>query len=326
MANKKIYPFVSIVVLNWNGKRFIDLFIPSAINQTYPKDRYEIVFIDNASSDDSVDYLLSKYGTNKNLRVVQNDANYGYAKGNNLGVKTCTKSDFVLVCNNDLKLKEDLMESLVECAQKEQADLVVPKLMYLNKEGYINNAGSRLEPNSNWPIYEIGANEEDKGQYDKVIEISAFCGACVLFKDTFLKEVGLYDNKFFMYFEDGDLSWRGQKHGKKFVYSPRAIAYHHHTGSSKEGSPLFNHFVGRNRLLILTKNAKIKVVLSGWKAALKDHIAFRIKNLIASVRGKYGKKLALVEAARSAKMLGAALALTPYILLKRFGIIKEDRL
>lgn len=318
-------PLVSIVVLNWNRKRFIDPFMKSIVGQTYPKDRLEVLFTDNASSDGSVDYIRSKYGDLPYLKIVQNDKNYGYSKGNNLGIHQA-KGDFVLVCNNDMKLEKNAVQELVDVASKNKAGATVTKLVYANKTGYINNAGSRLEPSSDWPIYEEGKDEKDKGQFDTVREISAFCGACVLLSRDFLHNVGLFDNKFFMYFEDGDLSWRGQKAGYKFFYAPKAIAYHEHTGTTKEGSPLFNHFVGRNRLLILTKNAGFRVLAKAWAKTLRDHLLLKITHIFLALIKKYPRRQALREFYLSQKMIWAAILMTPYALGKRYRIIKEDHL
>lgn len=318
-------PTVSIVVLNWNGKRYVDGFMSGVLGQTYSKELLEIVFTDNDSSDDSVDYFMDNYGKNSNVKIVKNDANHGYSKGNNLGIKQAT-GDYVLICNNDLELDKKLVENLVDSAISNSADLVVPKLMFLNKKGYINNAGSSLSPNNEWPVQEIGYDQKDIGQYDKTVEISAFCGACVLIKRSFLREIGLFDNKFFMYFEDVDLSWRGQKKGAKYIYEPTAIAHHAHTGSSKEGSTLFNHFVGRNRMLVLIKNAPIVTILKGTRSTLRDHLILRLKNLVKALLGRYSKKQALREFYFSQKMLFSILALTPYVILKRLKIIKEEKI
>lgn len=321
----KAQPLVSVVVLNWNGKRFVDPFMKAFEKLSYPAGKLELLFTDNDSHDGSVDYIKQKYGHLPYLKIVLNGHNYGYSKGNDLGIHQA-KGDFVLVCNNDLELAPNLINELVTVAIKREAGATVPKLVYINKPGYINNAGSRLEPASDWPIYEEGKDEKDEGQYDEVREISAFCGACVLFSRQFLQKVGMFDRRFFMYFEDGDLSWRGQKAGFKFFYAPKAVAYHVHTGSSKEGSPLFNHFVGRNRILILTKNAGYIVIAKGWAKTLRDHFWLRLKHLGLSIFRKYPRRQALREFWLSQKTIWAAILLTPYALGKRYRIIKEDHL
>lgn len=318
-------PTVTLIVLNWNGKKFVDPFVKSFLAQTYDQTKLDLLFVDNGSTDDSVEYLKQKYGQAKNIEVIENGHNYGYSGGNNKGIHQAS-GDYVLVCNNDLELDKDLVKELVKVAYNEQVDVVVPKLMYLNKPGVINNAGSRLDTGSDWPIYEIGKDEVDAGQYDESREISAFCGACVLFKRQFLQTVGLFDAKFFMYFEDGDLSWRGQKAGAKFYYAPKAIANHFHTGTSKEGSPLFNYYVGRNRILILVKNGSFRVIATALAKTWRDHLLFRLKNGLTSLFGRYSKRMALKEFIASQKILWSIIFMLPYALLKRYGILAEDKL
>lgn len=323
---KSSKPLVSVVVLNWNGKRFIDGFLKTLDQQNYPANRIELIFVDNNSSDDSVDYFRkSVEKTDFEVKYVLNDSNLGYAGGNNTGMMVST-GDYILVCNNDLEFEKNLISNLVSCAEQKNADVCVPKLMYLNKPGVINNAGSKIVKNSDWPIIEIGANEKDAGQYDETREISAFCGACVLFKRQFLEQIGLFDAKFFMYFEDGDLSWRGQKKDCHYFYEPSAVVNHIHTGSSTEGSPLFNHYVGRNRLLILIKNGSLIAICKAWLKTLRDHCLLRIKRIVLALFGKYSKRLALTEFWLSQKIIWSALIMSPYALAKRFGVIKEAKL
>lgn len=318
-------PLVSIVVLNWNGKRFIDPFMKSFLRQTYPKDRIELLFTDNGSVDGSVEYLQKHYGADTRVKVVLNGKNYGYAGGNDLGIKQA-KGDYVLIANNDLELEKDAVKELVAAAARHNADITTVKLMYLNRPGIINNAGSHLEPDSDWPIKELGINEKDKGQYAKDRELTAVCGACILIRRDFLETVGMFDKTFFLYFEDGDLSWRGQRAGKHFWFAAKAIAYHVHTGSSKEGSPTFNHFVGRNRILILAKNAKFRVMAKGLAKTLRDQLLWRIKNLWASLFRRYSRRLAWSEFWRGQRIIWAILFLLPYAYFKRWKIIKEETL
>jgi len=324
-AKVSTQPFISVVVLNWNGKRFIDPFMKSFLQQTYPKDRIELLFTDNGSSDDSVAYLNEHYGSDKRIKVVLNGKNYGYAGGNDLGIKEA-KGDFILITNNDLELDKDAIKELVATAKRRNADITTAKLMYLNRPGYINNAGSELRPNSDWPIREIGIDEKDHGQYNEERELTAVCGACILIRRDFLETVGMFDKTFFLYFEDGDLSWRGQHAGKHYWFSPKAVALHFHTGSTKEGSPTFNHFVGRNRILILAKNASFQVMAKGFAKTIRDQFFFRVKNAWASLFHRYSRRLAWEEFWRSQKIIWSIICLLPYAYAKRWGIIKEETL
>ena len=115
----------------------------------------------------------------------------------------------------------------------------------------INNAGSVLV-NGSWGG-DRGFLERDTGQYDEPQDVFAWCGAGVLFRPGYLEDVGLFDERFFLYYEDTDMAWRGRARGWRYRYVPTAVMRHLHAATSVEGSPLFQHFTERNRLLMLTQ-------------------------------------------------------------------------
>jgi GT2 family glycosyltransferase len=123
----------------------------------------------------------------------------------------------------------------------------------------VNNAGSNL--------YEGGYGgdrgflERDEGQYDEPAEVFAWCGGAVLLRPAYLQRVGLLDERFFLYYEDTDLSWRGRLQGWRYGYAPQSVVRHLHAATSGEGSETFRYFVGRNRLLMLAKNAPPRVAV-----------------------------------------------------------------
>ena len=114
-----------------------------------------------------------------------------------------------------------------------------------------------------------GFLEVDEGQYDEPAEVFAWCGGSVLFRPAYLADVGLFDERFFLYYEDTDLSWRGQSRGWRYLYVPGAVTRHIHSASTGEGSPIFQHYVERNRLFMLTKNAPRDLAVSAvWRYLL----------------------------------------------------------
>ncbi len=123
----------------------------------------------------------------------------------------------------------------------------------------IQNVGSGLFNESYGG--DLGFLEPDLGQYDQPAEVFAFCGGAVLFSPDFLDQVGLFDERLFVYYEDTDLSWRGRVAGWTYVYEPRAVVRHHHAQSSVAGSTTFRFYTERNRLLMLVKNAPARVAL-----------------------------------------------------------------
>jgi GT2 family glycosyltransferase len=147
----------------------------------------------------------------------------------------------------------------------------------------LNNVGSI--------VFEDGAGadrgwlERDIGQCDDPVEVFAWCGGSVLFRPDYLRDVGLFDERFFLYYEDTDLSWRGRARGWRYRTVPTSVARHVHAASSVEGSELFSYFVERNRLLMLLKNAPARLVLRQmWRFALIT-ASYARRDLVAPVLG-----------------------------------------
>jgi GT2 family glycosyltransferase len=123
----------------------------------------------------------------------------------------------------------------------------------------VQNAGSILVEGG-WGA-DRGFLQRDRGQYEDPVDVFAWCGGGVLFRSQYLDEVGLFDERFFLYYEDTDMAWRGRARGWRYVYVPTAVQRHMHAASSGgEASPLFQHYVERNRLVMLTKNAPARLV------------------------------------------------------------------
>jgi hypothetical protein len=129
----------------------------------------------------------------------------------------------------------------------------------------INNVGSNLFAGGFGG--DRGFLEVDRGQYEEPADVFAWCGGAVLLRRRYLDEVGTFDERFFLYYEDTDLSWRGQLRGWRYVYEPSALVRHHHAQSSGVGSPLFRYSTERNRLLMLAKNAPAKLA---WRSGLGE--------------------------------------------------------
>lgn len=319
---KRETPNVSIIVLNWNGKRFVDSFFNSLQKQDYPAEKIEVLFVDNASSDDSVNYF--KQLNYPNSCVVQTGSNLGYSGGNNFGIKKATGA-YVVVCNNDLELDPAWLAEMVETAERTGADVVVPKLIYADSN-LINNAGSMLMPTTDWPNNERGMGEPASSkEFKNEAEITAFCGASPLFRRSFFHDVGLFDARFFLYWEDVDLSWRGQKARKKYIYQPKAVAYHDTSGTTGGStSPVFIHYVSRNRLLVLVKHGSVRVIIRGFAKVGRDHIVYKLRDLWSATKRKQGRMDAIAALWMGVKIIMDALRLAPIMLLKRRGIMKEE--
>lgn len=310
---------ISVLILNWNGKEFLKPLLDSIRRQTIDRGMYEVVVADNNSSDNSVDYIKKQY---PEVRIVLNKKNYGYAEGNNLGIDNC-RGRYILVLNTDTKIDKDMLKELYKTIESEKMiGAVVPLMYYMDKSKVICNAGSELT-GQDWPVREIGTNQIDSPEYHNMRDISAFCGGAVLLNREMLDKVGLFDSDFFLYFEDSDLSWRGQKQGWKYKINPKAVVYHVSKGSTGgEESKTFQYYVPRNRLLILFKNGSPKNIIRAIAKTILYNVAHPLWRVVV------GKDRAInrLRFLSGVKALSMALIYFPKMLMKRYGIISERKL
>jgi hypothetical protein len=146
----------------------------------------------------------------------------------------------------------------------------------------INNVGSRLVLGGYGG--DRGFLEPDRGQYQSPEEVFAWCGGAVLLSARYLREVGIFDERYFMYYEDTDLAWRGRLAGWRYLYVPASLVRHEHAASSKEGSALFTHYVERNRFLTLARNAPWPMLTEALRVFLRDTLVIFKHQVLAPVR------------------------------------------
>lgn len=367
---------VSVVVVNYNGKKYIDELLASLQNQISKNFIYEIVFVDNNSADDSVKYIQQHWADKiKNLRVVESNENLGFAGGNNLGVKE-SQGKYIVLLNNDTKPNEDWLQNLYNFFINKENIVIANSLLLFyydyikikfytqdkffisnkikineteyiidnkfcrnllynqdtltcfghseiyiplingvrdynielnkisglendkviigeseyafsrtininlskevidnNKKTLVQNAGSGV--NENYDGYDIGFTDEYDEKYMKPYQITNSCGASMMMEKEKFMASGGFDETFFMYYEDTDLSFRARRNGGEIWYCPDSIVRHIHTGSSKEWSPFFIFHVTKNKLLFVYKNISRKLYLK-----------LLIKQVINSIRGR----------------------------------------
>lgn len=295
---------VAIVVPNWNGKKFIGRCLESLKKQSTSAN---IVVADNGSSDGSVEYIKANF---PKVYVLELDKNYGFAGGVNRGIEHAIsqKADFVALFNNDAVADKDWLKRLLNSADNKNIGIVTGKLMRSDKK-HIDSTG---EFYSIWGLpFPRGRNEVDRGQYDEPGEVFAASGGASLYRVKMLKQIGLFDEDFFAYFEDVDISFRAQLAGWKIMYTPGAIAYHRvGATSSKLGSFTRYHSV-KNFILLYKKNMP---GILFWK--------YKPLFFIQLVRMKLGS-IRDVQFGAFLKGFFGALLLLPKTLLKRRKIQKN---
>ena len=215
-------PKVAIVYLSYNGKQYLDEVLSALHALDYPKDRLEIIFVDNNSHDGSQDYLREVEG----ITFFPQGENTGFAKGNNIGINHAILhgADYVFLHNNDLKLHPQAIREAVALAERDATiGSVQSKMMLWKKPSIINSTGGMVHflgfgfvRDNGDPDY-----EREDGQ-----EIAYASGAAVMYRSAVLQNVGLLDPFLFLYHEDLELGWRIRLAGYKNVLSTKSLAYH----------------------------------------------------------------------------------------------------
>ena len=185
----------------------------------------------------------------------------------------------------------------------------------------INNVGSVLV-NGSWGG-DRGFLEPDRGQYEEPEDVFAWCGAGVLFSTDYLRDIGLFDERFFMYYEDTDMAWRGRSRRWRYRYVPTARMRHMHAATSVEGSPLFQHFVERNRLVMLTKNAPPRLAAGAVGRFLLSTASYARRDLVRPVVHGHRPQPGIVAA--RLRSFGGYLRLLPHVLPDRRRLRRSRR-
>jgi GT2 family glycosyltransferase len=254
---------VAIVILNYNGRGFLEKFLPSVLASTY-RDR-EIIVADNGSTDDSVSFMLTKF---PEIRLIELDHNFGFAQGYNEALKQVA-ADYYVLLNSDVQVEPGWIEPMVELMERDpSAGACQPKILSYSRRDqfeYAGAAGGWLDclgyPFARGRIFDVC--EYDKGQYDETQQIFWASGAALLVRAPKYHQVGGLDGYFFAHMEEIDLCWRLQLAGYSVFACPRSVVYHVGGGTLPKGNErkVFLNF--RNNLIMLAKNLPLSQAV--WK-------------------------------------------------------------
>ncbi len=280
---------ISIIVINWNGKKFLKECLQSLQAQTYQD--VETLVIDNASTDGSQAWLQQEAAQ---TRLFLNDLNIGYCGGANQGIRLA-RGEYALILNPDVILDADFLRRLVACAEQHpEVGIFSGKLLRFNRHT-LDSTGQFLR--KNFTPFERGSDEEDTGQYDRAEYVFSACGAVALYRRAMLEDIRLdgdyFDAAHFAFYEDLDIGWRAQLFGWKAYYLPEAVACHFRGGGFSERSDTLSWFerlpwiprvsftqkpyfvqrhIIKNRYLLLLKNASWRELLAGFPQTLRLEI------------------------------------------------------
>jgi GT2 family glycosyltransferase len=245
-------PLISTIILNWNGKEYLNSCIQSVKKQTYPN--IEIILVDNASEDDSVETIKNLFS---DLRLIINPENIGYGGGNNRGIREA-KGSYIFVLNSDTVIEKDCLELLWKCIETDQKmGVTTPKILLYDRRDTIDAAGLTIYLDG----LSIGRGRlELQEKYGQCEEVFSGSGCASLYRKEMLEEIGLFDEDFFAYAEDTDLGWRARLAGWKAYYVPKAIVYHHHSKKFGTYSSTKAFLVERNRIWVAWKNFPLPIL------------------------------------------------------------------
>ena len=244
---------LAIAILNWNGKNWLEKFLPSVVQYSQNADIY---VIDNLSTDDSVAFLTTKFPT---VKVIKNDKNYGFAGGYNEGLRSI-KNEFYCLLNSDVEVTENWIEPVVELFEKDASiSAIQPKILSYSDKKYFEFAGAAggLIDNLGYPycrgrVFE--EVEEDKGQYNDETEIFWASGCSFFIRSKDFWEQNGFDERFFAHQEEIDLCWRLINSGKKIFYTGKSTIYHVGGGTLNKQSAQKTYLNIRNNLSMMLKN------------------------------------------------------------------------
>ncbi|MFX1486628.1 MAG: glycosyltransferase family 2 protein [Promethearchaeota archaeon] len=244
-------PLVSIIILNYNGRQFLESCLKSVLQSNYPN--FEIILVDNASTDNSIMFVKRVFKGNPRLEIIKNPKNLGFAEGNNVGARHA-KGKYVILLNNDTIVEPTWLRELVIVMEKHpEVGAAQGKLLLLGNKKVIDSVGDIVDYYGS--SIRIGGDwrEEDRGQYDYLREIFSARGAAIIIRKKIIDTIGLFDPEFFMSYEDIDLSWRIRLRGYKILFVPKSVIYHVSGGSSPP-SFIKKFHNEKNRIVTSVKN------------------------------------------------------------------------
>jgi len=285
-------PMVSIIILNFNGREFLRSCLTSVFNSDYPD--FEVIFVDDGSTDGSVDFVKERFGGNPRLRIVRNEESLGFAGGNNVGVKHASGS-YVVFLNNDTEVDADWLKEMVKVMESDETiGAAQSKLLFAGKRDKIWAVGQSMDYLGDVPAK--GRGEKDRGQYDRLEEIFNAVGASMIIRKKVFTEVGMYDPAFFLLHEDVDLGWRIWLGGYRVVSAPKSVVYHVGGATLKKHFIWVNQFVyhaEKNCIAMMTKNYSFKNVVK--YVSVRIVVDVREAFELMRVRKK-GRAMAIVKA------------------------------
>lgn len=294
-------PLVYIIILHWNN--YSDTYECVQSLQKISYKNFKIVIVDNGSTNDSIDKLKKALKLDKILPLTKN---LGFSGGNNIGIRYALKNnaDYILLLNNDTVVDHNFLSKLIEISKKDQhIGIVSPKIYYAKNPHLIWATGAFENKKSKFGYIDLGFQIKDIGQFNKILEVDCVWGCCMLINKKVFKDIGLFDDEYFLYAEDIDFCYRVKQSGYKIIFQPESIIWHKvSSASGGEGNIFKDYYNTRNLLLFASKNLDINtktryyffITLDSFILIIKYLIKLKFRNsvsiLVGLVDGYIGTK------------------------------------
>jgi GT2 family glycosyltransferase len=237
----------TIVIPNWNGWQHLQRCLPTVFTQTYPN--FEVVIVDNASTDGSVELVREQF---PQVNLIVNDSNLGFAAANNIAIRA-TSASYIATLNNDTEVEANWLSELVKGMSSDpKVGMVASKILYMQPPHLVDSAGVGVS-RAGLAWNRCNGAQEDPLEVEPY-EVFGPSAAAALYRRAMLDEVGLFDEAYFAYYEDIDLAWRARLMGWRCLYVPTARVYHAHSATSRQGSSFKRYLLSRNEIWTIVKN------------------------------------------------------------------------
>ena len=243
----------SVIIVNWNGRKFLAKCLESLRQQAYR--HFSIILVDNGSIDGSIDFVIRNYPEVKTIALPRN---VGFSVANNIAIKT-VKTKYVALLNNDAVAHPLWLQSLIEALEAyPEAGFTASKMLFYDNPEIIDRVGDVYTRAGTGLLRGRGMRADS---YNAREWVFGACAGAALYRTRMLRDVGLFDEDFFLVYEDVDLSFRAQLRGYKCLYVPEAIVYHKGSGSIVYDSPTSVYYSHRNLELVYIQNMPAGLIL-----------------------------------------------------------------
>jgi len=243
-------PLISILVLNCNGKHLLKPCLESIFEQNFTD--YEVVVVDNNSNDGSAEYIKENF---PNITLIENPENLGFAGGNNMGIKACG-GEWIFFLNNDTVLEKSCLEFLAKHTETKQL-VFMPLMLKADSPEFIDSAGDMLYP---WG-YAYRYNNVPANKFLESKEIALACCGAAMFNRELVEKLNGFDEDFFLYYEDVDLSLRARHLGAEIWLVPQAKVFHKGSATVGKKTPSRLYYIERNRFFAKLKNFPLSTLI-----------------------------------------------------------------